>query len=47
MIKDKEVELRDAYLKGYEAAFKPKGRLWRLDRYELAERYAKQQVKSK
>ena len=44
MLTDKETELRDAYLKGYEDKTNYSDKLV-VDRYELAERYAVIQAK--
>ena len=45
MLTDRETELRDAYLKGYEDKAKYNDKLV-VDRYELAERYAVNQAKN-
>jgi acetone carboxylase gamma subunit len=45
MLTDRETELRDAYLKGYEDRINYSDKLV-VDRYELAERYAVNQAKN-
>ena len=45
MLTDRETELRDAYLKGYDDKTKYNDKLV-VDRYELAERYAVNQAKN-
>ena len=45
MLTDRETELRDAYLKGYEDKTNYSDKLV-VDRYELAERYAVNQAKN-
>jgi len=45
MLTDRETELRDAYLKGYEDRINYSDKLV-VDRYELAERYAVNQDKN-